>query len=213
MTDATAFALTQQAFDAAAGWFEQTVNAVDTRAHQWNDRALGEWTVRHLIGHTSRALLTVEQYLRPGPSTSKASTSDYYRAVRESRADPEAVAERGRQSAADLGDDAARAVREVSARVRLLIAHQPADARVVTPVGEWRLAAYLPTRVFELAVHTADLLRATGLEDGRGAPRPVNRVALQVLSGLLAEASDDDAGMLLASLTGRGSLSPGFSLL
>lgn len=97
--------------------------------------------------------------------------------------------------------------------MRLLIAHQPADARVVTPVGEWRLAAYLPTRVFELAVHTADLCRATGVEDGGGAPPTVNRVALRVLSDLLAEADDDDAGMLLASLTGRGSLSPGFSLL
>jgi uncharacterized protein (TIGR03083 family) len=213
MTDATAFALTQQAFDAAAGWFERTVDAIGTRADQWNVRALGEWTVRDLVGHTSRALLTVEQYLRPAPSTSTASTSDYYRAVRESRADPEAVAERGRQSAADLGDDAAGAVRELSARVRLLTAEQPADAQIVTPVGEWTLAAYLPTRVFELAVHTADLLRATGLEDGRGAPPTVNRVALRVLSDLLAEASDDDAGMLLASLTGRGSLSPGFSLL
>ncbi|RPE74226.1 MULTISPECIES: maleylpyruvate isomerase N-terminal domain-containing protein [unclassified Frondihabitans] len=213
MTDATAFALTQQAFDAAAGWFEQTVDAIDTRADQWHVSTLGEWTVRDLVGHTSRALLTVEQYLRPGPSTSTASTSDYYQAVRESRSDPEAVAERGRQSAADLGDDAAGAVREVSARVRLLIAHQSADARVVTPVGEWTLAAYLPTRVFELAVHTADLLRATGLEDGRGAPLTVNRVALRVMSGLLADADDDDAGMLLASLTGRGSLSSGFSLL
>ncbi|MGA1811517.1 maleylpyruvate isomerase N-terminal domain-containing protein [Frondihabitans sp. 4ASC-45] len=213
MTDATAFAEMQQAFDAAAGWFEQTVDAIDVRADQWHVSALGEWTVRDLVGHTSRALLTVEQYLRPGPSTSTASTNDYYRAVRESRADPEAVAERGRQSAADLGDDAAGAVQEVAARVRLLIAHQSADARVVTPVGEWTLAAYLPTRVFELAVHTADLLRATGLEDGRGAPPTVNRVALRVLSDLLAEASDDDAGMLLASLTGRGSLSPVFSVL
>lgn len=213
MTDATAFALTAQAFDDAAAWFERTVGEIDARPEHWRVVALGEWSVRDLVGHTSRALVTVEQYLRPGRSSSEASTSDYFRFVRVARADPDAVAERGRRAAADLDTDTAGAVQELSARVRHLVAEQSADARIVTPVGEWTLAAYLPTRVFELAVHTADLCGAAGLEGGAGAPPMVNRVALRVLSDLIADASDDDAGMLLASLTGRASLSPGFSLL
>jgi hypothetical protein len=56
---------TRRAFTDAARWFVQMVPLVGER---WNRPALGEWDVRALVGHTSRALLTVEMYLdRPPP--------------------------------------------------------------------------------------------------------------------------------------------------
>ena len=42
------------------------------RAEQWEQPALGTWTVRSLAGHTARAILTVESYLgqdEPGAVT------------------------------------------------------------------------------------------------------------------------------------------------
>lgn len=49
-----------QAFDNAARWFlEVSACAADHYDH----RGLGEWSVRDLLGHTSRSLSTVETYL------------------------------------------------------------------------------------------------------------------------------------------------------
>ena len=50
----------QQAFADAAEWFVATAALADGR---WTEPGLGEWDVRSLVGHTSRALLTVETYL------------------------------------------------------------------------------------------------------------------------------------------------------
>jgi len=50
----------RMAFADAAGWFVRTAAIVGDR---WDRPGLGEWDVRSLVGHTSRALLTVETYL------------------------------------------------------------------------------------------------------------------------------------------------------
>ena len=51
-----------RAFGDAAEWFVATAALADGR---WTEPGLGEWDVRSLVGHTSRALLTVETYLVP----------------------------------------------------------------------------------------------------------------------------------------------------
>ena len=51
----------REAYESAAGLFVNTVEQV--RPTQWEQPGLGIWTVRDLVGHTSRALLTVEMYL------------------------------------------------------------------------------------------------------------------------------------------------------
>ncbi|WP_457206920.1 hypothetical protein, partial [Nocardioides sp. P5_C9_2] len=50
----------RRAFAAAAEWFVHTAALVGDR---WDHDGLGEWDVRALVGHTSRAFLTVETYL------------------------------------------------------------------------------------------------------------------------------------------------------
>ena len=51
----------REAYESAAGLFVNTVEQVGPT--QWEQPGLGSWTVRDLVGHTSRALLTVELYL------------------------------------------------------------------------------------------------------------------------------------------------------
>ena len=49
------------AFSEAAGYLVQVAGDVPEGA--WGSPGLGEWTVRELIGHASRALTTVPAYL------------------------------------------------------------------------------------------------------------------------------------------------------
>ncbi|KQO46343.1 MULTISPECIES: maleylpyruvate isomerase N-terminal domain-containing protein [unclassified Frigoribacterium] len=205
------FETVRDAFGAAARWFAETVHELDRPPAPWEAPALGAWSRRDLVGHTSRALLTVEQYLRPGSSDSDRRPVDYYRAVRGGRADPDEVAERGRQAGRDLGTALPESVDAVVRRVTGVVAGRTADARVETPVGEWRLEAYLPTRVVELVVHTGDLRTAGGL-DGQ-APEVAGRQALVVLGALVADAPSADAPRLLTALTGRSALAAGYTVL
>lgn len=205
------FETVRDALGAAARWFAETVHELDRPPAPWEAPALGAWSRRDLVGHTSRALLTVEQYLRPGSSDSDRRSVDYHRAVRGGRADPDGVAERGRQAGRDLGVDLPESIDVVVRRVTRLVAGRTADARVETPVGEWRLEEYLPTRVLELVVHTGDLRTAGGL-DGQ-APEVAGRQALVVLGALVADAPSADAPRLLTALTGRSALAAGYTLL
>ena len=80
---------------------------------------------------------------------------------------------------------------------------------VTTIAGGMRLTDYLPSRTFELVVHTADLAAALGLASE---PPPVP--AAQAL-GLVAQlaVTDGRATALLRAATGRDGLPPGFSVL
>jgi len=67
------------AFADATGWFVRTAALVGDR---WDRPGLDEWDVRALVGHTSRALLTVETYLaRPAAVVDVGSAPGYFRAT------------------------------------------------------------------------------------------------------------------------------------
>jgi len=193
------------AFDAAAGWFVRTAALVGTR---WDEPGLGEWDVRALVGHTSRSFLTVEEYLaRPATGVDVASTADYYRAIRGMTAGP-AVAQRGRDAGAALGDAPAAAVAEIAARVLPFVAACTGDELPTTIAGGMRLADYLPTRTFELVVHTCDL--AVALGEPMNVPQPAAAEALALVSELAVRGGT--VGPLLLAATGRG-MPDGFSVL
>lgn len=59
----------RKAYEQVAALFVEAVNQVDSAL--WNTNALGDWTVRELVGHTNRAVLTVETDLN-NPSESDA---------------------------------------------------------------------------------------------------------------------------------------------
>src|SRR5919112_322664 len=194
----------RRAFADAAEWFVSVAALVGDR---WDRRGLGEWDVRALVGHTSRSLLTVETYLaRPAAVVDVASTTDYYRATSAMAADP-AVAARGREAGTALGVDPAAAVAEIAARVVPLVGARDGTELVTTIAGGMRLEDYLPTRTFELAVHTADLAAALGVPPD--VPATAATQALHLVVELAV--ADGLAGRLLLSATGRPGLPEGFS--
>jgi len=124
------------AFGDAAGWFVRTAALVGDR---WDQPGLGEWDVRALVGHTSRALLTVETYLaRPAAAVDVATPPDYFRATSAAAADA-AVAARGRDAGTALGSDPAAAVAGIAARVLALVATRNGTEVVATIAGGMRL--------------------------------------------------------------------------
>jgi uncharacterized protein (TIGR03083 family) len=194
------------AFADAAEWFVDTAALVGDR---WDEPGLGEWDVRALAGHTSRALLTVETYLaRPAAAVDVASAPDYYRATQAVAAGP-AVAARGRDAGAALGGDPAAAVAEIAARVLALVDTRDGTEVVTTVAGGMRLGDYLPTRTFELTVHTADL--ATTLGVPLDVPATAAAQALHIVAGLAV--TGGLAGPLLLAATGRPGVPAGFSVL
>jgi uncharacterized protein (TIGR03083 family) len=179
----------------------------------WARPGLGVWTVRDLVGHTSRALLTVESYLDPAQSTDSPSVPDaagYFRAAATALADPSTVAERGRQAGAALGDEPATAVAGIAERVLALVDDSPDNALVTTPVGRMTLIGYLPARTFELVVHSLDLCAAVGTDIPTQLAGPL-RACLQLAGQLAAE--QGRAVDLLLALTGRQALPAGFSVV
>ncbi len=192
----------RRAFADAAEWFVGTTRLVGDR---WAAPGLGEWDVRALVGHTSRSLLTVETYLsRPAVAVEIASPADYVRSTRAIAAGDE-VAQRGRDAGAALGGDPASAVADITARVLPLIDARDGTELVTTIAGGMRLSDYLPTRTFELAVHTADLAAALGLPTH--VPATAATQSLHVVADVAV--GDGRAGGLLLLATGRSS---GFSV-
>jgi uncharacterized protein (TIGR03083 family) len=196
----------RRAFTDAAERFVRTTALIGDR---WNRPGLGEWDVRALVGHTSRSLLTVETYLaRPAATVEVAAAADYFRATRTAAAEP-AVAARGRDAGAALGTDPEAAVAEIAARVTSLVDTRDGAELLTTIAGGMRLGDYLPTRTFELAVHTADLTRA--LELPLDLPATAAAQALQLVADLAV--ADGLAGPLLLAATGRLGLPAGYSVL
>ncbi len=177
---------------------------------RWDGPGLGAWTVRDLVGHTSRSLVTVIEYLaRPVAEESVPSAAAYYTAIAAGTFDAAAVVERGRQAGRDLGaDPAARFAELVSEALAVAEATDP-DLVVHTIVGGMRVAEYLPTRTFELCVHGLDLVAATGVH----LELPYDAVAEACALAAVAAAQRGLGTPLLLAMTGRQELPSGFSVV
>jgi len=195
------------AYGQAAAWYVTLVARVDG---DWDAPALGVWTRRDLVGHTSRSMLTVESYLRDEPGQIEAASAvDYFVRSRAALANADEVAERGRAAGRALGDDPAGSVADIADRVLPLVAAAGLEAYVETPVADMRLDDYLPTRTVELAVHGCDLAAACGLE--ADLPTAVAAEAGAVLAALAAHGGT--AADVLLAMTGRRGLREGFTVL
>ncbi len=200
--------MVRDGFAAAATYFVAAVDQVPTDG--WDQPGLGEWPIRALVGHTTRALSVVETYLDAGAATVTIPDAvDYYRCVLDAGVDHTAIAERGRAAGQALGDNPAAAIQTLVARVVARVAASPDTALVGTPAGGMTLIAYLPTRVLELAIHALDLAVALGREGTL--PESAARVTLDLV-GTLAARRDRATDLLLAA-TGRRALPPGYTVL
>ena len=196
-------------FLSAAAAVADLVDTIPSTA--WDGPGLGVWDLRALVGHTSRALVTVVTYLgQPAAAEEIATPQAYYALVaRAGGADPAAVAERGRAAGAALGADPASAFRALIADATAALDRAGDDDLVTTVAGGMRLLAYLPTRTFELAVHGADIAAATGL------PVTIPPAVLAEAAALAARTAVEvgQGPVVLAALTGRTVLPPGFSVV
>ena len=178
---------------------------------RWDSPGLGNWSVRSLAGHTARAILTVESYLdqeEPGSVTIE-SAEAYYSTVYLQFTDAAAVEARGVEAGVWLGTDPAAQVTAALARARSSVESQP-ENRIVGIGGMGiRLSDYLRTRVLELVVHTIDLSRATGI--AHSLPDATVAEAVSLMSATAVRQGHGVA--LLLSLTGRGTLPEGFSVV
>jgi uncharacterized protein (TIGR03083 family) len=196
-------------FLAAADVVADAVDRIPPTA--WDGPGLGVWDLRALVGHTSRSLVTVVEYLaQPADAVDVATPEAYYVVVaRLAGADPAAVVERGRAAGAALGDDPAAGFRARRDAAAAVLEHAGDEDLLTTLAGGMRLAAYLPTRTFELAVHGADIASATGIPVAFPPPVLVESVTL---AARIAVQRGDGPGVL-AALTGRAALPPGFSVV
>jgi hypothetical protein len=119
------------------------------------------------------------------------------------------VAERGRQAGLELGEKPALVIRETAERVLAGLEQIPNNAILGVPVGGMRLIDYLPTRVFELTIHTLDIAAAIGKEVE---PPPA---AMEMTLYLLADRALrlGQRPVLALATTGRRTLPEGFTLL
>ncbi len=202
--------MTTATFTSAARSFAALVHEIPAGA--WGEPGLGEWDVRALVGHTSRSLTTVRSYLQTTADREDIATpQEYYVRVTPSALgiDPADVAERGRQAGRDLGDDPAAAVEELVSGVTSDLAS--VDNPLIEVIGGLgiRLHTYLPTRIFELAVHGMDI--ASALDMPFPLPEAVLAEALDVATRTAIATGQGEA--VLLALTGRSALPPSFSVV
>lgn len=179
----------------------------------WDAPALGEWDLRSLVGHTSRAFVTVLTYLeRPAAREDVPDAAGYYALLPSSTGegvDQGAVAQRGRDAGVALGDDPAAAFRDLADRAVAAARAADPDALIETIAGGLRVASYVPTRTVELVVHGQDIAAATGLDVA------FSEATLAGVAGLLARTGVrlGHGPAILDALTGRAPLPPGFSVV
>ncbi|MEJ2886066.1 maleylpyruvate isomerase N-terminal domain-containing protein [Actinomycetospora aeridis] len=179
----------------------------------WDGPGLGEWDLRSLVGHTSRSFVTVLTYLERPADTEDVDSPEGYYALLPSMTgeglDQSAVAQRGRDAGAALGDDPAAAFTALAGRAVAAARGADPDALIMTIAGGLRVASYVPTRTVELVVHGHDIAAATGL-----AVAFTDHTITQVATVLARTGVRLGQGRaLLDALTGRAPLPPGFSVV
>ena len=218
----------------AAEWFIALVDGVPPGA--WEHPGLGDWDMRALVGHTGRALSTLNRALGSPATHIECATAEEYvlrTATLASNADGDSVFARGVDAGRDLGAQPSEAVRglvraaiSALAEARTPIAPRSGgsdageaipDPIVTTIVGGMPLSEYLRTRVFELVVHGQDLVRARRRVDralttaSDAPPADALREAAGMAGRIALERGDGER--LLRALTGRSGLPDGYSVL
>ena len=206
MTEAWGDLTVREAFGEAARAFAELVRSIPPES--WNGPGLGEWSVRDLVGHTSRALITVETYLQqPAETEDVATPAGYLAALGE--VDAAAVAARGRTRAGRSEPDPLATIDALVERVLPLVDRDD-NPLIATAAGGMHLDSYLPTRSFELVVHGLDIAaavldRAARLHRTIAEPGRRITATAAVIRGFGPE--------LLRALTGRQPLRPDFSVV
>ena len=192
----------------AGEYFASIVDQVNIDG--WDGPALGEWCIRDLAGHTYRSFTTVLSYsLKPADKVDLQRPVDYFLEAQKTPSDPKHLAERGRAAGLEIIDDPRMMVRGFAMYVKNKLEELPDDFILASPFGGIRLIDYLPTRTFELIIHTMDLAKSVGVVSD---PPEAGMEATIDIIGQMARSRGYAADLIL-SVTGRGQLPAGFSVL
>jgi uncharacterized protein (TIGR03083 family) len=203
------------AFLDAAAWIEQLVAPL--RPAQLDGPGLGEWSLRQLAAHATRALITVTEYLRTDPTEGLVVADDedplaaagrYFQQTMHNPQLHKEVAERGRQDADRLGDAVTEAPSAALRQVTPMVRQAPAGAIFEGRFGTVGFTTYLCTRTVELVVHGTDICTALGTQ--AQIPPAAARLALAVMvEGARARG---EASAVVVALAGRRPLPADFGV-
>ena len=197
----------RETFEEAARTFVNLVQRIPQG--RWDGPGLGEWNLRALVGHTSRSLVTVETYLgQPVETEEVPGPAAYYVGI--AGIDHAGVVGRGVAAGQALGENPAQFVADLAERV-LAQVDNAGNPLIHTAAGGMYLESYLSTRTLELVVHSLDLAAAVpDIEQPEFSDQLLGEVArVAATAGVLL---GHGVEMMLA-FTGRGTLSPGFSVV
>ncbi|GLW31666.1 hypothetical protein Areg01_46060 [Actinoplanes regularis] len=178
--------------------------------------ALGEWTLRDLLGHTvSSALRQVPDVLGTrSPQVDVETAEGYFAFAREAPAEllaaaTAASADDARAGGKLLGDRPSDHVSALIGRATEALSRVNDDDVVTTPVGGMRVRDWIPTRTFELVVHGLDTAAASDLP----LDLPVETIAESLTLASRTTLAIGAGIPLLRALTGRSPLPPNFSMI
>jgi uncharacterized protein (TIGR03083 family) len=197
----------RETFEEAARTFVNLVQRIPQG--RWDGPGLGEWSLRALVGHTSRSLVTVETYLgQPVETEEVPGPAAYYVGI--AGIDHAGVVGRGVAAGQALGENPAQFVADLAERV-LAEVDNAGNPLIHTAAGGMYLESYLSTRTLELVVHSLDIAAAVpDIEQPEFSDQLLGEVArVAATAGVLL---GHGVEMMLA-FTGRGTLSPGFSVV
>lgn len=200
----------RQAFTEAADHVVELVGSIGD--DQWDQPAIGEWTLAELVVHTVGGASRVTTYAAEPAERTLAGAADYYVAALSSDNVHEAVTQRARDAAVRVEGPLADFAASEVAMAEQVLARTPANAVLGTFAGGIRLIDYLPTRVVELVVHAIDISGVLGREPA--IPRVAMEVTLETLADIaVARPEVVDPATIVRALTGRGELPQGANLL
>ena len=197
----------RETFEEAARTFVNLIQRIPQG--RWDGPGLGEWNLRALVGHTSRSLVTVETYLgQPVETEEVPGPAAYYVGI--AGIDHAGVVGRGVAAGQALGENPAQFVADLAERV-LAQVDNAGNPLIHTAAGGMHLESYLSTRTLELVVHSLDIAAAVpDIEQPEFSDQLLGEVArVAATAGVLL---GHGVEMMLA-FTGRGTLSPGFSVV
>lgn len=201
-------------FLAAAAAFVELVERVP--ADGWDRPGLGVWNLRELTGHAVgagfRTVLT--SLARSAQQCDMSSAAGYYALAR--TVDPAfyraAVAtseQEARREGAALGEHPAAVMPSLLSEVAAAVEAAEDGQLIQTAAGGMRVAEWLVTRTFELAVHGLDIAGAAGLSASLPSDVLAEAAALAARVGVAV----GDGATVLMALTGRRALPEGFCVL
>jgi uncharacterized protein (TIGR03083 family) len=204
----------QRIFLSAAASFVELVGQVPS--DRWDGPGLGVWSLREVTGHTVSAgfRAVLASLAQPSQRCDMPSAAGYYALARTVdpafyRAAVAASEEDARRGGVALGADPAAVVGPLLSEVAAAVDAVESGQLVQTPAGGMRVADWLTTRTFELAVHGLDVAAAAGV------PASMPDEVLAEAAALAARVGVEvgEGATVLLALTGRRTLPEGFCVL